>query len=220
MLSKQIAQLRKNVRMSQSQLAAQLNVSPSTIGMYEQGRRVPDLPTLVSISQLFRVSLDYLVSGEESVHFPLAELHSTVHHDILAASNEQAGIVMIITDPTAIGTRLRDIRKSRKLSQAEVASAANISGRAFADIERGTTNMRVDTMLGICQALHITPDALFVAESNSATIHQQELLQKLNKYSAEDREKIYDLLSLILQLFNNNDSLSNFSLRPAQSKDC
>lgn len=200
MLSKQIAQLRKNVGMSQPQLARLLNLSPSTIGMYEQGRRVPDLPTIVSISRLFGVSLDYLVSGEESVHFPPAQLHSTVHHDILAASNEQAGIVMIITDPTAIGTRLRVIRKSKKLSQAEVASAANVSGRAYADIERGATNMRVDTMLGICQALHISPDALFVAENNPATIHQQELLQKLSGYSAEDREKVYDLLSTILKM--------------------
>ena len=199
MLSKQITYLRKNNGMSQSQLAAALNVSPSAVGMYEQGRRVPDLPTLISISRLFGVSLDYLVSGEESVHFPPAELHSTVHHDILAASNEQAGIVMIITDPTTIGTRLREIRKSRKLSQSEVAAAAGISGRAYADIERGVTNMRVDTMLGICQALHITPDALFIEENNPTTIHQQELLQKLSSYSAEDKAKIQDLLSTILK---------------------
>ena len=65
MLSKQIAYLRKKSGMSQSQLAAALNVRPSTIGMYEQGRRVPDLPTLISISRLFGVSLDYLVTGRE-----------------------------------------------------------------------------------------------------------------------------------------------------------
>ena len=65
MLSKQITYLRKNVRMSQSQLATQLNVSPSTIGMYEQGRRVPDIPTLISISRFFGVSLDYLITGKE-----------------------------------------------------------------------------------------------------------------------------------------------------------
>ena len=65
MLSKQITYLRKNNGMSQSQLAAALNVSPSAVGMYEQGRRVPDLPTLISISRLFDVSLDYLVTGKE-----------------------------------------------------------------------------------------------------------------------------------------------------------
>ena len=67
MLSKRIAHLRKKKGMSQSQLAAALNVRPSTIGMYEQGRRVPDLSTLISISRLFGVSLDYLVTGKEFI---------------------------------------------------------------------------------------------------------------------------------------------------------
>ena len=65
MLSKRIAYLRKKSGISQAQLAMQLNISPSTVGMYEQGRRVPDLPTLISISRLFGVSLDYLVTGKE-----------------------------------------------------------------------------------------------------------------------------------------------------------
>lgn len=65
MLSKQITYLRKLSGMSQSQLASAINVSPSTIGMYEQGRRTPDIPTLISISRLFGVSLDYLITGED-----------------------------------------------------------------------------------------------------------------------------------------------------------
>ena len=67
MLSKQIADLRKKQGMSQSQLAKELNVSPSTIGMYEQGRRVPDLDTLIAMARLFNVSLDYLVTGKEFI---------------------------------------------------------------------------------------------------------------------------------------------------------
>lgn len=65
MLSKQITYLRKKSGISQSQLASILKVSPSTIGMYEQGRRVPDLTMLVSLSQFFGVSLDYLITGKE-----------------------------------------------------------------------------------------------------------------------------------------------------------
>ena len=67
MLSKQIAQLRKNIGMSQAQLAKQLNISPSTIGMYEQGRRVPALDMLITMANLFNVSLDYLVTGSEFI---------------------------------------------------------------------------------------------------------------------------------------------------------
>ena len=48
-------------------MAKELSVSPSTIGMYEQGRRIPALDTLISMARLFNVSLDYLVTGKEFV---------------------------------------------------------------------------------------------------------------------------------------------------------
>ena len=65
MLHNRIAQQRRNLGLSQLQLARELKISPSTVGMYEQGRRTPDLHTLTTLSRLFRVSLDYLITGEE-----------------------------------------------------------------------------------------------------------------------------------------------------------
>ena len=65
MLSKQITYLRRKSEMSQSQLATKLNISPSAIGMYEQGRRIPALDILMQMAKLFNVSLDYLITGKE-----------------------------------------------------------------------------------------------------------------------------------------------------------
>lgn len=65
MLAKQIKILRINAGMSQSQLAEKLNVSPSAVGMYEQGRRVPSVDLLILLARLFHVSLDYLIMGAE-----------------------------------------------------------------------------------------------------------------------------------------------------------
>lgn len=65
MLSCRIAQLRRSTGLNQSELAQKLYVSPSTIGMYEQGRRVPNLDILIQMSQIFNVSLDYLITGLE-----------------------------------------------------------------------------------------------------------------------------------------------------------
>ncbi len=65
MLSERLTALRKGKGYSQSQLAQALNLSPSTIGMYEQGRRVPDLDTLIALAKLYRISLDYLITGRE-----------------------------------------------------------------------------------------------------------------------------------------------------------
>lgn len=68
MLSKRITYLRKKYNYSQSDLASRLNISPSAMGMYEQGRRTPNLEILVQMSKLFGVSLDYLVTGAEFIH--------------------------------------------------------------------------------------------------------------------------------------------------------
>ena len=53
--------------MNQLQLAEKLHLSASTIGMYEQGRRTPNVDILVQMSRIFNVSLDYLITGSEFV---------------------------------------------------------------------------------------------------------------------------------------------------------
>lgn len=65
MLSYRITQLRRSIGLNQSELAQKLHLSPSTIGMYEQGRRVPNVDILIQMSRIFNVSLDYLLTGSE-----------------------------------------------------------------------------------------------------------------------------------------------------------
>lgn len=110
---------------------------------------------------------------------------------------------MLITDLSIIGTRLRIIRKSRKLSQADLAVAAGISVKAYADIERGNVNMRVGTMLSICQALHILPNDLFTDEVDDINADYQELLLRLNSNSGEDNELVQNILHVIITHLKN-----------------
>ncbi len=63
MLGARIAALRRSRDMSQESLAKTLGVSPSAVGMYEQGRREPSAATLVALSRIFGVSTDYLLTG-------------------------------------------------------------------------------------------------------------------------------------------------------------
>lgn len=65
MLSKRIVKLRQIIGISQAELAKLLCISTSTEGMYEQGRRTPSLDILVKMSEIFGVSLDYLITGKE-----------------------------------------------------------------------------------------------------------------------------------------------------------
>ena len=64
MLGSRIAILRREHKLSQAELAQLLKISPSAVGMYEQGRREPSGQLLVEISRIFGVSTDYLLTGQ------------------------------------------------------------------------------------------------------------------------------------------------------------
>ena len=106
---------------------------------------------------------------------------------------------MLVSDLFTIGNKLLCIRKRLGLTQAEVAEAAGLSDRTYADIERGTVNMRIKTILRICSALHITPDEILTENDSSANVHQEELFERLNACNNKDRETALKLLSLYLQ---------------------
>ena len=106
---------------------------------------------------------------------------------------------MLIFDMRAIGNKLLSIRKKTGLTQAEVAEAAGLSDRTCADIERGSVNMRIETVLKICEALHITPDEILTEDSSSLTSQQAELIARLNACSPKDKETALRLLSVYLQ---------------------
>lgn len=61
-----LKKLRKDRNLKQEELANLLNISASTIGMYEQGRREPDNATLKKIANFFEVSTDYLLDNYSS----------------------------------------------------------------------------------------------------------------------------------------------------------
>ncbi len=60
MFNENLKKLRQIHGLTQMQMASKLNVSPSAIGMYEQGRRIPDSDILKKICKVFNVSMDYL----------------------------------------------------------------------------------------------------------------------------------------------------------------
>ena len=53
--------LRKQAGMTQSDLGEKLNVSRQTVSRWELGTAKPEIDTLIAISDLFDVSLDYLL---------------------------------------------------------------------------------------------------------------------------------------------------------------
>lgn len=106
---------------------------------------------------------------------------------------------MLLFDFRAIGNKLLAIRKRLGMTQAEVAEAAGLSDRTYADIERGTVNMRIETILRICQVLHITPDEVLTEDRTPAAIQQEQLWERLSACNPKDKETAFRLLEVYLQ---------------------
>ena len=106
---------------------------------------------------------------------------------------------MLLLDMRKIGNKLLAVRKKAGMTQVEVAEAAGLSGRTYADIERGTVNMRVETILHICEALHITPDEILTENNIEMTVQQEEIFARLNACSPKNKETGLRLLAVYLQ---------------------
>lgn len=104
---------------------------------------------------------------------------------------------MLIWDLHTIGNNLYRVRKSMGMTQAEVAEKAEISDRTYADIERGSVTMRVDSLLKICNALKITPDNVLVAD-NGIDISEQDIVQAIKNCSNNEKETALKLLGVYI----------------------
>ena len=60
---KLLKKLREEKGLTQSELGKELGISPSTVGMYEQGRRKPDFETLEKIADIFNVDMNFLIGN-------------------------------------------------------------------------------------------------------------------------------------------------------------
>ncbi|WP_270767381.1 helix-turn-helix domain-containing protein [Lacticaseibacillus rhamnosus] len=65
--SDKLKQARQQHHLTQMQVGTQLHVSAKTISSWENGRSFPDISTLVSISDLYDISLDQLLREDQNI---------------------------------------------------------------------------------------------------------------------------------------------------------
>jgi transcriptional regulator with XRE-family HTH domain len=65
-LGDKIKRLRQDKNWSQDQLAQKIEVSRRFIGAYETGKSMPSAATLQKLAEVFGVSVDYLLSDEQT----------------------------------------------------------------------------------------------------------------------------------------------------------
>ena len=118
--------------------------------------------------------------------------------DIIPIQAIKGGRIVLIFDFAVIGNNLYSFRKKARLTQAEVAEAAGIADRTYADIERGTVNMRVETLLRICTVLKITPNEILLTEDTENKLTET-LSEKLENISPNEKKVALNILDAYLK---------------------
>lgn len=106
---------------------------------------------------------------------------------------------MRINAPRHVGEKLFQLRKHYGLTQLEAANQAGISEKTYAQFERGTLNVRMDTISRVCEAFHITPDVIFTDANPHATAREEDILARLQACNPQQKETALRILEAYLQ---------------------
>lgn len=100
----------------------------------------------------------------------------------------------------SIGKNIRKYRLMKKLRQEDLAEKAGLSINYVGAIERGEKVPSLETLLVIINALGVSADMILADVIETGYVVKDSLLaEKLDKLSADDRAKIYDVIDAMLK---------------------
>lgn len=100
-MAERLQTLRKNANYSQEQVADLLGISRQAISKWESGQGKPEIDNIVKLTELYHVSADYIILGQESEATPAPQEKKEFSH----TTKKTLGIIAIIA-ATAIITIL------------------------------------------------------------------------------------------------------------------
>ena len=86
-IGSKIAKARKEINMSQAQLAQQLFISPQAVGKWERGESIPDIITVDRLAEILGVDLNYFSENSQSVATETASADSLGKQSVQEADN-------------------------------------------------------------------------------------------------------------------------------------
>ena len=96
---------------------------------------------------------------------------------------------MKIKPENIVGRRVREFRKRKKLTQAQLAEKINKTVEMVCHLENGTASTKISTLYDICEALDIQPHQLFTNlydfEADKMYPELVELFMELREMSPE-----------------------------------
>ena len=98
-------------------------------------------------------------------------------------------------DLKLVGSRIKAVRISRGMSQADLAVKASVSLPLISNIERGKTSMQLETFVKVAEALQVSADYLLRPDVPEVkAIYQGEFAELLEDCSASEMETILKIV--------------------------
>lgn len=100
---------------------------------------------------------------------------------------------------TEIGDRIRDVRISHKMTQAEFAESVDISINFLSEIENGRKGLSYETLYNLCYNLSVSADYILFGTENEGIDYQQ-IIDISNKLSINELERLIEYLEALKNL--------------------
>ncbi len=97
-----------------------------------------------------------------------------------------------------LGKRMSTRRKSLNMTQAQLAEQLGLSNNHISGIETGSQVPSLETFVGICNALHVTPDYLLLGSMHSDNITQN-LIETLHLCDPEALEELQVMANFLAE---------------------
>jgi len=95
-MNERLRTLREQAGFSQEQLASQLHITRQAISKWELGHAEPSVEMLITLAQLYNVTVDYLVTGKASSVPELFTMPKTNTELILQFAQQNKGMIIAI----------------------------------------------------------------------------------------------------------------------------
>ncbi|MBQ8200586.1 MAG: helix-turn-helix transcriptional regulator [Clostridia bacterium] len=96
-----------------------------------------------------------------------------------------------------LGNRIRALRRQMSLTQEELAEQVGISASFLGHIERGSRVASLETLVGLCNVLKVTPEYLLAASLHLYDAHMPSGMSQV------DRNRLSEFLRLAQDTISN-----------------
>lgn len=110
-----------------------------------------------------------------------------------------------------MGMRIKIRRKELKMKQTELAETLGISNNHMSSIENGHQKPSLDTLIGICNCLNVSPDYFLLGAMHAYNV-PQDILDQLRLCSPEDIELAKDFIELLVKRNSTSQKKNDYIL--------